>query len=303
MKLVRFFLFTCIAAVFMSCPPQTEPATATSSIPTTLFSTSYSGTKGNLWTIMIYMDGDNDLEGPAIEDFNEIESGLAAAKAIDNTIDSKLNIIILFDRIPGEDSSNGNWSNTRLYKATPDTNIDNINSELLFDSTEQNMGDPNLLNNFISWTKSNFPAENYALVLWNHGGGARSRSLTKAISTSKTTGVKAVCWDDTNNGDCLYLDEVQQALSINFSSSNKLSLLGFDACLMGMVEVAYEFKDLARYMVASMHTEQGDGWDYEYILQCFTQGSAANSTGNNTFTFEAGNPSSQDLSKLIVYAL
>ena len=298
-KLLLFFMAIMLVA---GCPKPTEPEPPAPTIPTELFSTSYSGTKGNLWTIMIYMDGDNDLEAAAIEDFCEIEAGLLAAKNLDSAIESKLNIIVLFDRIPGEDSSNGNWTNTRLYKATPDTNPDVIDSELLFNSPEQNMGDPNLLKNFVSWTKSNFPADNYALVLWNHGGGTRSRSITPTVSTARNKGVKAVCWDDTNNGDTLYLDEVQQALSANFSSGSKLSLLGFDACLMGMVEVAYEFRNLANYMVASMHTEQGDGWDYEYIIKQFSQGSISNYAGTSTFSFAAGNPAPTDFAKMLVYA-
>lgn len=121
------------------------------------------------------------------------------------------------------------------------------------------MGNPSTLNNFITYAKQNFRYQHLMLILWNHGGGARVKSDRRSIST---TIEKAVCWDDTSSGSCLYLDELQTVLSFQFSSSNKLDILGFDACLMATVEVAYELKDLVSYMVASMHTEQGDGWNY-----------------------------------------
>ncbi|HQG40743.1 MAG TPA: clostripain-related cysteine peptidase, partial [Spirochaetales bacterium] len=297
MKYTRLLTLICafsLITLFTGCPQKPSDPVPPKTILTDLFPTSYEGAKGNLWTIMVYMDGDNNLEAAAIEDFNEMEAGLFAAKVQDPSIESKINIIVLFDRIPGEDSSNGNWTNTRLYKVKPDTNPDFINSELIYDSPEQNLGDPNLLKNFISWSKSNFPATNYALVLWNHGGGARSRNTTPSTTVTGDKNVKAICWDDTNNGDCLYLEEVQQAIGANFSSTDKLSVLGFDACLMGMVEVAYEFRNLAKYMVASMHTEQGDGWDYEYILNRIATGSIKNYSGSSTFNFTAGNPSPED---------
>jgi hypothetical protein len=39
-----------------------------------------------------------------------------------------------------------------------------------------------------------------------------------------------------------------------------LSIIGADACLMGMLEVAYEWKDRASFFVASEEIEPGDGW-------------------------------------------
>jgi len=51
-----------------------------------------------------------------------------------------------------------------------------------------------------------------------------------------------------------------------FSPSDKLDIMAFDACLMGMVEVAYEFRNLADYFVASMNYVQLNGWDYEQLF-------------------------------------
>ncbi len=209
------------------------------------------------WLVLVYLDGDNNLEDCAIDDLNEMESALYKLN------NKELNILALFDRTSSYDSSNGDWTSTRLYYIQPDSDTSEINSTLIKDYGELNMGDPATLSNFISYAKQNFTYQHLMLILWNHGGGARIKS---DIQTNTFSIEKAVCWDDSNSEDCLYLDEVQQALSANFSSANKLDIIGFDACLMGTVEVAYEFRDLASYMIGSMHTEQGDGWDYESLF-------------------------------------
>lgn len=230
------------------------------------------------WTVMVYLDGDNDLEPYALDDFNELESGLAMALANGNkNIMEQLNIIVLIDRNNGysykETEPNGDdWSETRLYRIKPDGDYAYFNSEQLDDGAggighidpigEKNLGDPATLKWFLSYSQNNFPAEYYSLIFWNHGGGARK----KGISANETVRHKAVCWDEDNGDDALFLDEVQQGVKAVFDSSNKLDIIGFDACIMGTVEVAYEFRELANYMVASMNYEQEQGWDYEYIF-------------------------------------
>ena len=67
------------------------------------------------WTIMIFMNGDNDLEPFAIQDFNEIE-------AVPELVNEDVNVIVLFDRANGYDTSNGDWKGTRLYRVVYDPN-------------------------------------------------------------------------------------------------------------------------------------------------------------------------------------
>lgn len=215
------------------------------------------------WTFMIYMDADNNLEEAAIGDFYEIINGLNGLNK------PNVKVIVLIDRIASYDDTNflgetSNWTGARIYQMNQDGTYTKKTNGWFNDGDEINMGDPNTLKNFISYCKTNYASTHYAIILWNHGGGARSK--TKSISSNNSS-VKAVCWDDTNNGDCLYLDEVQQAVSQYFNSSNKLDFIGFDACLMATVEVAYEFRNLAKVMAGSMPTEWGDGWDYTRLFQ------------------------------------
>ena len=228
------------------------------------------------WSFLVYMDGDNDLEEYAIEDFNELENGLFGAIQSGNTdITANLDIIVLIDRneryseAPTETGGSG-WSDARLYQINPDNNSILFNSERLDDGTDQpghianigeiDMADSSTLSWFLDYCRTNFAAEYTALVLWNHGGGAAPRIPEDGFSP------EAISWDEDSGNDALFIDEVQQALADNFSAADTLDIIGFDACLMQNIENAYELRDLADYMLGSMNTIQIEGWDYRAVF-------------------------------------
>jgi len=207
------------------------------------------------WTIMVYLDADNNLEDVAITDFNEMES-------VGST--DSVNIIVQFDRIAGYDDTNGDWTDTRRFRVLHDTSSTEISTEPVEIMGEKNMGDPETLTEFIDWSVSNYPADNYALIFWNHGGGWRSvnenSSDTKAPGNNPFT--KDVCFDNTSD-DYLSNYEVSEAISM---SSIRPEIIAFDACLMGMIEVAYQLRDLAEIMVASEDLVPWDGYNYKSFL-------------------------------------
>ncbi len=207
------------------------------------------------WTFMVYLDGDNDLEGAGIDDFLEMATVGS---------NSDVNIVVQFDRISGEDSSHGDWTTCKRFYVTQGMEPTEANQEV--DIEEVNMGDPAVLTDFINWATTSYPATNYALILWNHGNGWRARydALIEDLRTATTVeeknairqelaevqrpSFKGVCSDDTD-GDVLYMQEVQSALN---AATTDVDLIGFDACLMGMIEVAYEIRDTgASVMVGS----------------------------------------------------
>jgi hypothetical protein len=53
-----------------------------------------------------------------------------------------------------------------------------------------------------------------------------------------------------------------------------IDVLGFDACLMSMVEVAYQLQGLASFLVGSEETEPGAGWPYELVAAAATTAQA-----------------------------
>jgi hypothetical protein len=212
------------------------------------------------WTVMVYLDGDNNLETYGIQDLNEMEM-------VGSTTD--VNIVVQIDRIPysvlaenhqeyTDDTSNGNWTTTRRYYITKDLNPGKISSALIGDLGELNMGDPTTLIDFADWAITNYPAKKYLLVIWNHGGGFRApgSNLTKDIA-----------WDDTSGGDKITMSELEDALSaITAQIGKNIDLVGMDACFMAMTEVAYQIKDYADLLVTSEESEPNEGWPYDTIL-------------------------------------
>ena len=207
------------------------------------------------WSIFVFMNGDNNLEGCAIDDINEME------RAVDTT---KYNLIVELDRIPGYDASNGDWTTTRDYRITYDPNNDRIiRSQLIQDFGELNMGDPTTLVNFVTRCINNYPAQHYLIILWDHGDGWYKRGF-KDDPLFKGIGV-----DETNN-DILGVANHEYYNALNSISSylgRPIDILSHDACLMGMVEVSYEAKNFANFLVFSEHIEPGKGYPYKDILE------------------------------------
>ena len=83
------------------------------------------------------------------------------------------------------------------------------------------MGDPAELSEFLLWTHANYPAEHYALVFWNHGGGFW-------IASDDTDGGMI----DVTNG------ELESALRPLVDQRGPIDVVAFDACNMAQWEVA-----------------------------------------------------------------
>lgn len=112
----------------------------------------------------------------------------------------------------------------------------------------KNMAAPATLTEFLDYGYANYDAEQYNVVFWDHGGGA----------------VLGFGVDENYGNDVLSLAEMDQALQNTalIRDGKRFEWVGFDACLMGMLEVANLFSDYADYLIASEELEPGDGWDY-----------------------------------------
>ncbi len=99
------------------------------------------------------------------------------------------------------------------------------------------MTDPATLTDFIEWATTQYPAKHYAIILWSHGLGWKGSN-------------KGMIKDVTSAGDnyIMSLPNLAQAVQ---DSGVKLDIIDFDACLMGMYEVAYELKGLSDYITFS----------------------------------------------------
>ncbi len=183
-----------------------------------------------VWTLMVFLNGDNNLESYAYQDVNEMEAAHPSLY---------VNVIVQFDTRSG---------GTYRLKIKGDTDTVHINSPVVDNPGEQNMGSGNTLVNFVRWAVKNYPAKKYGLIIWNHGDG-----WYKGVSDD----------DGSSDGIGVSNGELKSALSsIKSIIGKKLEFVGFDACLMGMWEVLDVIKDYARYATVSEETEGAQGWYY-----------------------------------------
>ncbi len=109
------------------------------------------------------------------------------------------------------------------------------------------------LEEFVESTMRAYPANQYALILWDHGSGPNG----------------GVCVDDREQSDAkksimasdlaLTLAEVRQNMSVSF---NTFAFSLCDACLMGNLETATAWSPFTRYYFGSEETEPGEGLKY-----------------------------------------
>lgn len=199
------------------------------------------------WTFLVYMAADNNLEPYALMDFNELERVGS---------DANVSLVVQIDRSPEYDTSDGNWTTTRRYYITRDPDRARINSPLLFDLGELDMASPKTLADFVRWGTTNYPADHYVLILWNHGRGWQTRTMADFEPK-----VKAI-HQDTTSGTEMSLNDLSQALS----GMPKMDIVAFDACLMAMIEVAYVVRNAAAMMVASEENVPVEGQPYERVI-------------------------------------
>jgi len=226
------------------------------------------------WTVMVYMAGDNNLDGAALRDIEEMAR-------VGSTKD--VNVLVQLDRL--EDKK------TRRFLITKGGGYERDCLEIF---GETNTGDPKVLEDFLTWSTERYPAERYCLILWNHGSGwwEDARSRAAALKTSDTryrpsalrgslfrhktdtpanTVHRSICYDDTSGGDALDNSELKNVLARACTViGKKIDILGMDACLMTMVEVAWQLRDSVEILVGSEIEEPNDGWPYAEILQFLT---------------------------------
>ena len=182
------------------------------------------------WTLAIYLDSDNNLDIWAQKDVNEMLSVGST-----NTV----NVIVLWDTTTGP---------AHVYMVLKGELRELKDCKL--NGIETNMGDPQTLREFVSYTFSSFPAERYALLAWDHGDDFRGCMYDNHIPY--------------DGFDLLTHQEVVTALA-----GFKVDVLIYAACVLSMVEVAYEYYASGLdidYYVANEGYDPMPGFPYDTIL-------------------------------------
>lgn len=201
-------------------------------------------------TVMVYISARNNLALEALNDINEMETVGS---------DDRVNFVAELGRIKGENVFNpfenppplppqNDWTGSRRIFIKKDLDKEKVNSEVLSYEENADMGNWTRLMDFIKWSKKNFPAKKYILIVGGHGSGWRG---------VKEPSNKGIAYDDLSKNH-ISPEEFAKALK----ESGGADIVVFDACLMQTVEFLYELKGVAKYVVASQESTPGEGYDY-----------------------------------------
>jgi hypothetical protein len=239
---------------------------------------------------MVFLNAKNNLEKDAFLNFSQIARVGS---------DDKVNVLVEFGRPKNHYySADANpWSGVRRFRVMK--GMLPVAENAVQDLGEADMGVGQTLADFVVWSHCFYPAEHSMLVIWDHGQGWRlqlassmtdralaAHAQTFAADSSRSTirpgtssspilgGIKSVSFDE-DTGNILYNRDIQNSLTTVLKGA-KLDVIGFDACLMSMLETAYAMRNVADVFIGSEEEEPGEGWNYEKWLAKLHLDSQAN---------------------------
>jgi len=188
------------------------------------------------WAFLAYIAGDNNLSDNGIEDIAEMAAvGTSKSSYAGVQIDTE-----------------GEHDGSVRYEISEPDETGQSHRVVIERLPESDSGNPEILLAFLKWGLKRYPAKNTITVVWNHGAGFR-------------TVRRDIAYDDY--GSSLDMNELKSAFTrAGVAKYNKIAILGFDACLMNMLEIAHHLRNVAQYVVGSQETEPGDGWPYDSVL-------------------------------------
>ncbi len=193
------------------------------------------------WTVLVLLNGNNDLEPNVTRDLVELENVGS---------DDSVRLVAQLTRTPPKKATriDGDWEGTRRYEvvSAPGTGRKrSLESAVAEELPNQNHGAPSTLSDFLKWGMEHYPARRYMVVVGDHGKGFVGTGF------------------DDRHQDTLALPELREALS---DSGLKPDVLVLDACLMSQLEVAYELRGQAGILVASEEIMGRDGLPHAETL-------------------------------------
>lgn len=192
--------------------------------------------------VLIYMAADNNLSSQSYKNIESIKKG-----ALDNLKGSRL--LIYYD----QQERNTKPELIEIYQEG-----NQIKSRVRKEYSEHNSASIEVLSEVIKDAFRGDQSKSKGLILWSHGTAwlpVDQRSWTRAFGQ--------------DGNDEMEIYELKKALPDSF-----FDFIIFDACFMGSVEVCYELKDKAKYILSSPTEIFAEGLPYQLIVRDLFSGSS-----------------------------
>ncbi len=203
------------------------------------------------WTVLVFINAANDLYFASDLNVNQMEQ-VAGNPDVRFVLQWKQSRDLF---------SGSSFDGVRRVLVKPD-NTSTVVSEVIQSNLTDgggnplDMGDPQVLNDFLTWAKTFYPADRYCLVIWNHGNGWKRKP-------TNVPEVRAFSYDD-QTGSSIQMWEVDDALA-----GHTFDIIAWDASLMQMLECAYELRDYTDFVVGSEESPPAEGYPYHLVFDNF----------------------------------
>nr|MCR5626631.1 hypothetical protein [Lachnospiraceae bacterium] len=191
------------------------------------------GTDAKSATVMVYMNG-SDLESMGGE------ASIDISEMLKSGVGETVNVII-------QTMGTKKWNDYDISSRTAQTYraVDGSLELLRDDLGKLDCTKAETLSEFIDYCKTEYPADRYIMLFWDHGGGP-------------VYGFGKNEWGDSE--ESLTVDEMIKAFKEN--EDVHFDIIGMDCCIMGSLETVYSFEPFCKYALLSEDFESQIGWDY-----------------------------------------
>ncbi len=192
-------------------------------------------------TLVVYMAADNDLYSGALKDIDEM---------LQCSIPENCNVVVYLD--------------SPAYSSDSIPKIFIIQKKKLVRIEQFKFGNSAsaiTLKNIINYAINKYPANDFGLILWSHGTGWLPEGVFDSlIKNTKNRNSNLQYSFAKDNGKEMDIIDLSNALPVKFK------YIVLDACLMSNIEVLYQLRNKADYIMASPTEEFGTGYPYNDIL-------------------------------------
>jgi len=185
-------------------------------------------------TVLVYLAADNSLAAEAYKNMQQMRNALG-------DIDGNL---LVYAKLPNQTAAIYHISNVEYSKE---------GQLKIKEYTNHNSSDPNTLKQVFDDVRDAYPASSYGLILWSHATGWIPPGMP---------GIKLKSFGD-DQGREMDIKDLAGALP------NDLDFILFDACSMASLEVLYEIKNKAKYIIASPGEVISNGMPYDQTINLF----------------------------------
>ncbi len=190
-------------------------------------------------TVLAYIVGDNNLSSFLPDDALEMMEGLEQMNGING------HLLVYADM-------GSKPTLLELYRKGSKVDYTIIQE---FESNRNSVGVEEMKEVLSIAFSSKYQANHYGLVLWSHGDAWYPYPLPSASS-------RWIGQDKSNGDDRMNVDELAEALQ----SVPHLDFLMLDLCFGGSIELMYEIKEYADYIIASPTEIPGPGAPYDQVV-------------------------------------